>query len=901
MALLLSKSEADRPLYLAIACEELRVLGEFERVNERIRSLPDSIAALIGQVLQRLEKDHGQQLIANVLSLIACSRHGLLESELLELLKCDGEEQLPQAIWARAYRSLKAYLRSSGEAHEGEIAFFHQQLQWAVEQRYLPTPNIEAERHLQLAQYFRAKADPERDASFIGSYPRAFAELPYQLSRAGKKEDVENLLLTCRFLESKVGTFGPEPLIQDYDLRVIRKGGGDSAVSASEPHRLVQRALTQSSVPLLKDPSQLTSQLYGRLLRTDERGLRTFRQELRSRLKALIPLSALVAQVNDPFIWRVEVNRYVSALAVSQDGRALFSGSSQDSIIRMWDIDSRREMRRLEGHKDEVTALALSGDACMLFSASRDKTIRVWDVESGCELRLLLGHTEWVRCLALSRGERTLYSAALDSTVRVWDVESGRELHRIDGCKPPFALSDDGHLLFCPVSNGIEPWNNVIRVWDLTADHELCRLAESEEWLTVMAMVCGADGQSVIFACGDKTVRAWDVESRREVRRFLGHRETVYSLALSADGRTLFTGSLDNTIRAWDLEGRRELYRIAGHGDAVDALALSTKRAMLFSGSADGTIRGWDLRAAPAALASEGHTRTVTAIAFDRSGRLLFSGSYDRTLRAWDTTSGREMRRFEGHENYVTALAVSEDGSIVYSASWDTTIRKWSVLSGLELQQFDVGIYPLTALALSRDGKTLVSAQEDGSIVVWDIERGCVLRNFEGCHGDIEEITKVVLALTADGRTLFSGDGNVITAREMDDAGQTRFIETADVTALALSTNELSLYCGSSDHAIRVLDVKNGHELQRLEGHGAEVTALMAIADGRTLISASVDCTVKAWQVESGECTATFYADAGILSLASGPNGIIAAGDDAGHIGLFRIDTSASVRRSASA
>ena len=901
MTLLLSKSEADRPLYLAIACEELRVLGDFKRVNERIRALPDSVAALIGQVLQRLEKDHGEPLIANALSLIACSRHGLLESELLELLKRDGEEQLPQAIWARAYRSLKSYLRSPGNAQEGEIGFFHQQLQWAAEQRYLPTPEIEAERHLQLAQYFRAVADPERDASFIGNCPRAFAELPYQLCRARKKEEVEDLLLTCSFLESKVDTFGPEPLIQDYDLRVIRKAGGDSAVSASEPHRLVQRSLTQSSVPLLKDPSQLASQLYARLLRTDEKELRTFRQELRSRLKALIPLSAMVAQADDPFLWRVEVNRYVSALAVSQDGRVLFSGSSEDSIIRMWDIDSRREMRKLEGHKDEVTALALSGDAHRLFSASRDKTIRVWDVERGSELHILHGHTEWVRCLALSRDEGTLFSAALDSTVRVWDVESGRELRRIDGCKPPFALSDDQRLLFCQVSAGIEPWDNVIRVWDLTANRELCRLAENEETFTVMRIVCGADGRSVFSACGDKTVRAWDVDGRREVRRFLGHRETVYSLALSADGRTLFTGSLDNTIRAWDTLDGRELYRIAGHGDAVDALALSTKRAMLFSGSADRTIRGWDLTTGPATHPNEGHTRSVTAIAFDRSGRLMFSGSYDRTIRAWDLASSSEIRRFEGHENYVTALAVSEDGSIVYSASWDATIRKWSVLSGLELQQFDATSYPLTALVLSRDGKTLVSAQEDGSIAVWDIERGCALRNFEGCHWDIEDSTKVVLALTADGRRLFSGDGNIITVTEMADSSQTRLMETAYVTALALSTDEQNLYCGSSDHMIRVLDAKNGHELRQLEGHSAQVTALLAIADGHMLISASVDCMLKVWQVESGECTATFHADAGIVSLASGPSGIVAAGDDAGHVGLFRIDTSASVRRSASA
>jgi len=40
MGVLLGKQHAAKPLYLAIACEELRVFGEFEEVLRKIKGLP---------------------------------------------------------------------------------------------------------------------------------------------------------------------------------------------------------------------------------------------------------------------------------------------------------------------------------------------------------------------------------------------------------------------------------------------------------------------------------------------------------------------------------------------------------------------------------------------------------------------------------------------------------------------------------------------------------------------------------------------------------------------------------------------------------------------------------------------------------------------------------------------
>ena len=78
-----------------------------------------------------------------------------------------------------------------------------------------------------------------------------------------------------------------------------------------------------------------------------------------------------------------------------------------------------------------VNGVALSGDGRLAVSASGDKTLKVWEVESGRELRTLAGHTDLVNGVALSGDGRLAVSASGDQTLKVWEVESGRELRTL--------------------------------------------------------------------------------------------------------------------------------------------------------------------------------------------------------------------------------------------------------------------------------------------------------------------------------------------------------------------------------------------------------------------------------------------------------------------------------------
>ncbi len=182
MLALLVHPGVKNPLYLRVALEELRLFGKFDELPGHIRSLAKDIPGLFLQVLKRLEEDHGEELVSEAFSLISCSRYGLSETELLQLLLREGEEQFPRVLWARLYRIAKIYLVQRGEL----ISFFHRQLAEAVALHYLERKKT----HAKLASFFE-KAPIERKLD----------EYPYQLQQAEEWDTLAKALSDLDFFE----------------------------------------------------------------------------------------------------------------------------------------------------------------------------------------------------------------------------------------------------------------------------------------------------------------------------------------------------------------------------------------------------------------------------------------------------------------------------------------------------------------------------------------------------------------------------------------------------------------------------------------------------------------------------------------------------------------------------
>lgn len=86
-------------------------------------------------------------------------------------------------------------------------------------------------------------------------------------------------------------------------------------------------------------------------------------------------------------------------------------------------------------------------------------------------------------------------------------------------------------------------------------------------------------------------------------------------------------------------------------------------------------------------------------------------------------------------------------------------------------------------------------------------------------------------------------------------------------------------------------ELASGQDVRTLKGHTRAVTAVEVTPDGKLAISASLDHTVKVWELMSGREVAAFAADARMTALAVGRDGLtIATGDYSGRMHFLRLE-----------
>jgi len=107
----------------------------------------------------------------------------------------------------------------------------------------------------------------------------------------------------------------------------------------------------------------------------------------------------------------------------------------------------------------------------------------------------------------------------------------------------------------------------------------------------VTVAVFSPDGKRVYVAGLHGSLEAFDAQTGKRIRTFVGHKRDVWALAATPDGKTLAAGDGANLIKLWNVDNGDEVETIRGHDSDVMALAFSGNGKELLSGSSDNSAR----------------------------------------------------------------------------------------------------------------------------------------------------------------------------------------------------------------------------------------------------------------------------------------------------------------------
>ncbi|MCP4105361.1 MAG: hypothetical protein GY749_07480 [Desulfobacteraceae bacterium] len=313
-----------------------------------------------------------------------------------------------------------------------------------------------------------------------------------------------------------------------------------------------------------------------------------------------------------------------------------------------------------------------------------------------------------------------------------------------------------------------------------------------------------------------------------------GHTSKIQDLVVTSDKKYLISCSDDKTIRVWDTQTKKEVRKILGQiGEGsfgmIYAIALSPNDEYLavagrlsdnpFDGSA---IRIYNFQTGNLIRILKSHSNVVLDLSFSPDGKYLVSGSYDYTVKVWDVSHTFNLvHTFEEHQDqvYVVKMFKYENDYRIVSAGFDNQVFLYSLNQKKKLAWFSHKD-KTDSLAVSR--QYIASAGWDNIINIFDL-------NLKHRKAIESETNPTGLCFSPDGKLLSAGTGTTPRNCNIYDASQNfkkiqSFRQHDNLTqAVAFLDNQTAVTGGGDNNDIYFWNPITGQEKGHIAGESKMV------------------------------------------------------------------------------
>ncbi|OCU01586.1 telomerase protein component 1 [Xenopus laevis] len=836
MRLLLIKKGTKHPLYLTMACEELRATAVFERLSDDIEKLPATLPVLIQRRLESLEQEHGVTTVSIALAVICLSRKGLPERDLLRILsslqalncvftaKWDamlaafaGAHNLPMATFAlllsRMRSVLGLWLPALTSDHRLHLPSCL--LRDAVEKRYLMKSEVTKAAHLLMAAYFWTVCSPEEPESAPVITAEYLSELSHHLLCSGQLHTLGRLLTNLPFLRTHAALGLLPHLCQVYSKYDILEAQNDPVSKVNKTHDQhvskppleVFREFIQHSVPVL---SQSPSLFYQQALNEPDcspvciqaRAIMDNRKERTSHLTMM--WNNKPSYMSICHSKSLQIPSQLGCVSLCPSGRMAAVGASNGSL-HLINTDSGEEARLLHSGCDGISACRFISDD-LLCVASYDGVLEIWKISDGCRMHRAEAHQRQITGCCVSPDQRQFVTCSLDYQLKLWESSRGSLLGSISFPYPLDCTTfhPSGHAV------AVGSWDGKITVLRLENWEKTAVLCGSS---SVKAVSFSQDGKLLVSGSLDGLVSLWSWETQVQLSHFRAHSGSTLTCCFLQYGECLLTGGEDGKVQVWSGGLGRLLGRVDGEieNSSAISLAVSPSKQLLVVGYHSGAVSVYNVDSGDLVAQTCIEDVTILCLAW-LSEEVLVTGTSDSLVRVWKISAGQFTCQLmlNGHQRFVQALAVSS--KLLASASGDVSVCLWS-LNGLlnsvsppspasVLQGHSAAV---TCCSFSQSGRLLATGSQDRSVLCWDVSLTppSVVHALPLCHRDW-------------------------------------------VTACSWTDADMLVSC-SGDGSVCLWDIQREERLLDFAGHQSAVSSVICM--GERVITTSRDGRLKVWNL----------------------------------------------------
>lgn len=376
-----------------------------------------------------------------------------------------------------------------------------------------------------------------------------------------------------------------------------------------------------------------------------------------------------------------------SWLRGGENGPVVVPGKPDESrFLRLLSVDADPHMPpKGQLNPDQISALSqwvrdgLTWNSNAFSESPKLEPVSLTHLPSGYQPSLSLAFSPDGARLAVGRGGWVdLYSVT--ATNATWF----RSLEAHADAVQSLAWSPDGRRL---VSGGFrrlvlwnaESWNRE-REWTNGLMGRLSRVRFNR------------DGSKLVVAdsvpAQPSYLRLVSLSGEASIDSWVAHTDAIGDLDLSADGRWAVTGGGDRLVKVWELETRKEVARLEGHLSQVLGVAFNSNATQVVSGGADKELKVWDVATREKLIALGQHSTAISTVAWPQESGSLFAAREDGEVLRYhslqthngeqSSASGQEARVGSASDE-VLAMEVSPDRKTVWVTSEDGGIRGWTI------------------------------------------------------------------------------------------------------------------------------------------------------------------------------------------------------------------------------